>query len=58
MNRNQNTVQTTSRKTRSGFLSVTLGVVNTVVSTLATASVVILVIVGIISVIMTAAVAS
>lgn len=58
MNRSQNTFQTTSRKTRSGFLSVTLGVVNTVVSTLATASVVILVIVGIISVIMTAAVAS
>ncbi|HMV99680.1 MAG TPA: hypothetical protein PKE58_06025 [Acidobacteriota bacterium] len=58
MNRSQNTFQTTSRKTRSGFLSITLGVVNTVVSTLATASVVILVIVGIISVIMTAAVAS
>ncbi|HMZ78956.1 MAG TPA: hypothetical protein PLL06_04600 [Acidobacteriota bacterium] len=58
MNRSQNTFQTTSRKTRSGFLSLTLGVVNTVVSTLATASVVILVIVGIISVIMTAAVAS
>lgn len=58
MNRNQNTIQTTSRKTRFGFLSATLGVVNTIVSSVATASVVILVIVGIISVIMTAAVAS